>query len=294
MKLATIVLGGRARPAMLRDTTVFPLPFGDGWPVSLAEIASNGDRWLPRIDRFATEVGDGQALAEVTLTAPIARPGKIVAIGLNYADHASEGNIPLPTEPLVFAKFPSSVIGPDEAIVWDRSLTAAVDFEAELAVVIGRRARNVLSRNALDHVFGYTCLNDVSARDLQFGDEQWVRGKSLDTFCPLGPWIVSADEIPDPQALRIECVVSGETLQSATTADMIFGIAELIAHLSRSFTLEPGDVIATGTPPGVGYFRDPRRLLQDGDEVTVRIDRIGALRNPVRPRADGAGDRPSG
>jgi 2-keto-4-pentenoate hydratase/2-oxohepta-3-ene-1,7-dioic acid hydratase in catechol pathway len=213
--------------------------------------------------------------------APVGDPRKIVAIGLNYVDHAAEATMKLPEEPLVFAKFPSSIIGPDAPIRWSRGLTDGVDYEAELAVVIGRPARDVSVEDALDHVFGYTCLNDVSARDLQFADGQWVRGKSLDTFCPIGPWIVTADEIPDPQALSISCRIGDEVLQEATTADMIFGVAELISRLSRSFTLETGDVIATGTPPGVGWFRDPRRVLADGDTVTVEIGRIGALSNPV-------------
>ena len=188
----------------------------------------------------------------------------------------------LPAEPLVFAKFPSSIVGPGEAIAFDRGLTDAVDFEAELGAVIGRRARDVRVEDALDHVFGYTCLDDVSARDLQFSDGQWVRAKSLDTFCPIGPWVVTADDVPDPQRLAISCTVSGEVLQSASTGDMIFGVAELIARLSRSFTLEPGDLIATGTPPGVGWFRTPRRLLRDGDEVVVEIGGVGRLSNPVR------------
>lgn len=223
-------------------------------------------------------------LESVRLCAPIARPGKVVAIGLNYADHAAEGNASIPAEPLVFAKFPSSVIGPEERITWDRTVTDAVDFEAELAVIIGRRARNLAVDDALDAVFGYTCLNDVSARDLQFADGQWVRGKSLDSFCPMGPWIVTADDVPDPQILDIQCSVSGETLQAASTADMLFSVRTLVSRLSRSFTLEPGDVIATGTPPGVGYFRMPRRLLRDGDEVVVSVEGIGELRNPVHVR----------
>jgi len=188
----------------------------------------------------------------------------------------------VPKAPLVFAKFPSTVIGPGADISWDRSLTDQVDYEAELGVVIGRRARNVSEAEALDHVFGYTCVNDVSARDLQFGDGQWVRGKSLDTFCPIGPWLVTADEIPDPQALRIECLVNGETLQSSTTANMFFGVRQIIAHCSRAFTLEPGDVIATGTPSGVGVYKNPKRFLHDGDEVTIRIERIGDLTNRCR------------
>lgn len=216
------------------------------------------------------------------LAAPIPRPGKVVAIGLNYVDHAKEGAVAMPTEPLVFAKFPTSVIGPGRAITWASGLTDQVDYEAELAVVIGRRAGNVALADALDYVCGYTCLNDVSARDLQFADGQWVRAKSLDTFCPIGPWIVTSDEIGDPQALRIECDVSGETLQDATTADMFFSVRDLIARCSSWFTLEPGDIIATGTPPGVGYFREPRRMLADGDIVTVRIEGIGELVNPVR------------
>jgi 2-keto-4-pentenoate hydratase/2-oxohepta-3-ene-1,7-dioic acid hydratase in catechol pathway len=166
----------------------------------------------------------------------LAHPGKIVAIGLNYADHAAEGGAQVPSEPLVFAKFASSLVGPGMPITWDCRLTDAVDYEAELAVIIGRTARHVSQENALEHVFGYTCLNDVSARDLQFADGQWVRGKSLDSFCPLGPWIVTADEIPDPQQLEISCVVSGELLQRANTADMFFPVAELIARLSRAFT----------------------------------------------------------
>ncbi len=221
------------------------------------------------------------SLDEVTLAAPIPDPGKVIAIGLNYIDHAAESGAHVPTEPLVFAKFSSAIIGPGAPITWDLAVTDAVDYEAELAVIIGRLARNVNPARALDHVFGYTCLNDVSARDLQFGDGQWVRGKSLDTFCPMGPWIVTADEIADPQTLGIECIVAGDTLQRATTADMYFGVADLIARLSAAFTLEPGDVIATGTPPGVGWFREPRRLLRHGDEVVVAIDAIGELHNPV-------------
>ncbi len=156
-------------------------------------------------------------------------------------------------------------------------------------MVIGRAARNVSEADALDHVFGYTCLNDVSARDLQFGDGQWVRGKSLDTFCPIGPWIVTADEIPDPQNLRIACLVNGEALQSSTTANMFFGVRRLIAHCSRAFTLLPGDVIATGTPAGVGVYRQPKRFLRDGDEVTIRIEGIGDLVNRCVVSGEAAG-----
>ena len=214
--------------------------------------------------------------------APVSDPRKIVAIGLNYVDHAAEVEMKLPAEPLVFAKFPSSIVGPGEPIEWPEDLTSTVDYEAELAVVIGRPARHVSAERALEHVLGYTCLNDVSARDLQFGDGQWVRGKSLDTFCPIGPWVVTADEIADPSQLRIRCTVDGEVLQDAPVSDLIFSVEELIARLSRAFTLEAGDVIATGTPPGVGWSRDPKRFLRDGEEVAVEIDGIGRLANRVR------------
>jgi 2-keto-4-pentenoate hydratase/2-oxohepta-3-ene-1,7-dioic acid hydratase in catechol pathway len=161
-------------------------------------------------------------------------------------------------------------------------LTAEVDYEAELAVVIGRRARNVPIDEALDHVLGYSCLNDVSARDLQVSDGQWTRAKSLDTFCPIGPWVVTADAIPDPGALRVRCRVNGEQRQDASTAELVHGVAELIAYCSRSFTLEPGDVIATGTPGGVGAFREPPLFLADGDTVEVEIERVGILTNRCR------------
>jgi 5-carboxymethyl-2-hydroxymuconate isomerase len=217
---------------------------------------------------------DGRLLAPVT-------PGKIVAIGLNYLDHIRESGAEPPARPLVFAKFPSSVIGPEDAIVIDAAVTERVDWEVELAVVIGTTARDVPEDRALRHVLGYTVANDVSARDLQFSDGQWVRGKSLDTFCPIGPVVVTADEVPDPQALRLVCRVNGEVVQDATTDLMVFGVAELIAFCSRSFTLYPGDVLLTGTPWGCGEFMDPKRSLAPGDVVECEIDGIGTLRNPV-------------
>jgi 5-carboxymethyl-2-hydroxymuconate isomerase len=213
---------------------------------------------------------------------PIATPGKIVAVGRNYRAHVAEEDATLPTEPLLFAKLPSAVIPDGAAITWSASLTSQVDYEAELAVVIGRRAREVPPERALEFVLGYTCLNDVSARDLQVRDGQWTRAKSLDTFCPLGPSLVTADEIADPGALRISCRVNGEVRQDASTADLVFGVGELVAYCSRSFTLEPGDIIATGTPGGVGAFRDPPVFLADGDVVEVEIEGIGILRNPCR------------
>jgi 5-carboxymethyl-2-hydroxymuconate isomerase len=214
------------------------------------------------------------------LAAPL-RPGKIVAIGLNYLDHIRESKLPQPERPLVFAKFPSSVTGPNDPIVVDVELTKQVDWEVELGVVVGRRMRDVPPDAALEHVFGYTVGNDVSARDVQFSESQWTRGKSFDTFCPLGPVVVTRDEIPDPQALRLRTRVNGELLQDSSTSEMVFGVAELLAFCSRSFTLEPGDLLLTGTPWGCGYFMDPPRSLEIGDVVECEVERIGVLRNAV-------------
>jgi len=211
---------------------------------------------------------------------PIDRPGKIICVGLNYRDHAEEQGVELPKAPLFFAKYTTALIGPRDAIVIPPAVTQC-DYEAELGVVIGSRVRNVSRENALEAVRGYICANDVSARDLQFADGQWTRGKSPDTFCPVGPALVPAAEISDPHALRIRAVVSGEVLQDSTTANLIFGVDEIISYASQTSTLEPGDLILTGTPAGVGVFRTPKRLLQPGDEVTIEIERIGALTNPV-------------
>ena len=208
----------------------------------------------------------------------IERPGKIVAIGLNYMDHARESGMEPPSKPLVFCKFTTSVIGDGDEIRIPRGLTERVDWEVELAVVIDREARDVSEQDALSYVRGYTVANDVSARDLQFSDVQWVRAKSLDTFCPLGSELVQVD---DPQNLRVTTKVNGELLQDSNTSQMIFGVAELISFCSHSFTLEPGDVILTGTPWGVGEFMDPKRSLKHGDVVEVEVEGVGKLTNPV-------------
>jgi 2-keto-4-pentenoate hydratase/2-oxohepta-3-ene-1,7-dioic acid hydratase in catechol pathway len=210
----------------------------------------------------------------------IPRPGKIVCVGLNYRDHAAEGGQDLPKAPLLFAKWPNTLIGDGDAVVLPPE-SAQVDYEAELGVVIGTTAKRVSEAEALDHVAGYICVNDISARDLQFADGQWTRGKSPDTFCPVGPRLVPREEVADPQALAIRCIVNGTTLQDSSTAQMIFSVAEIIAYTSQIITLEPGDLIATGTPAGVGVFRDPKVLLQDGDEVSVEIEGLGTLTNPI-------------
>jgi 2-keto-4-pentenoate hydratase/2-oxohepta-3-ene-1,7-dioic acid hydratase in catechol pathway len=215
------------------------------------------------------------------MSLPFELPQKIICVGLNYRDHAAEQGTDLPKAPLLFAKWPNTLIGSGEAIVLPGE-SREVDYEAELGVVIGRRTRGVSDADALDAVRGYVCLNDVSARDLQFADGQWTRGKSPDTFCPVGPRLVSREQIEDPQGLAIRCILNGETMQDSSTSQMVFSVAEVIAYISRTVTLEPGDLIATGTPAGVGVFRDPKVLLNDGDEVTVEVEGIGALTNPVK------------
>ncbi len=211
---------------------------------------------------------------------PAVYPRKILAIGRNYADHAAEGGADLPKAPLLFNKLPNALSAHNRPIVLP-TISEQVDFEAELAVVIGRAAKRVSEADALNYVFGFSLINDVSARDLQFGDGQWTRGKGLDTFAPLGPFITTRDEIDEVQSLKIEGVLNGEVMQSSNTSKMIFGVAHLVSYLSQGITLEPGDVIASGTPDGVGIFRKPPVLLKPGDVFEVRIEKLGTLRNPV-------------
>ena len=217
---------------------------------------------------------------EIELLAPVPRPGKIVGIGLNYRDHASEIGMKLPEWPILFSKFSSAVIGPGCPIVLP-AISDKVDYEAELAVIIGKRAKGVRVEEALGYVAGYTLMNDVSARDVQTEDKQWVRGKSFDTFAPMGPALVTRDEIPDPGNLNISLKLNGRVMQSSNTSNLVFGVAELIAFISQAITLEPGDVIATGTPGGVGSSRKPQLFLKPGDVVAVEIEGIGILENPV-------------
>ncbi len=209
----------------------------------------------------------------------IDRPQKIVCVGLNYRDHAEEQGVALPERPLLFSKWPNTLIAPGEPIRLP-AISKNVDYEAELGVVIDRRATGVAAADALGYVRGYLVANDVSGRDLQFGDGQWVRGKSLDTFLPVGE-LVPAAEVPDPQALPVRAILNGETMQDSTTANMVFGVAEIIAFITQAITLEPGDLILTGTPAGVGAFRDPKVWLKPGDEITIEIDGVGSITNPV-------------
>ncbi len=215
--------------------------------------------------------------ADVERSAPVGSPEKVVCVGLNYRDHAEEGDNPIPEEPVLFSKFPTTVAGPDDTLSWDPDLTKKVDYEAELVAVIGEKARRVAPEDALDHVAGYLVGNDVSARDLQHGDGQWVRGKSLDGFAPTGPELVTDDAVEDPHDLAIWAEVNGERLQESSTANLIFGIDELVSFCSRAFTLKPGDLLFTGTPPGVGVYREPPVLLSEGDEVTVGVEDLGEI-----------------
>ncbi|ASN22460.1 5-carboxymethyl-2-hydroxymuconate isomerase [Arthrobacter sp. YN] len=207
--------------------------------------------------------------------------GTIFGIGLNYRDTITDMGFPVPETPYLFPKLSSSIIGPNAPIVLDEEITQEADWEGELAVIIGSRARNVHAERALDYVFGYTAANDISARDVQRSDPQWVRGKGLDTFCPLGPIIITSDEMPDPQQVRIRTWVNGDLVQDGNTADMLFGVKELIAYLSRQFTLRPGDIILSGTPSGCGGFMKPPKFLHPGDRTTVEVQGIGSLINPV-------------
>lgn len=217
--------------------------------------------------------------------APVPRPGKLICIGLNYKDHAAESKMAIPENPVVFSKFSSAVIAPGEPVVLPPQ-SKQVDYEAELAVVIGRRAKNVPATRAYDYVLGYTAFNDVSARDFQFADGQWQRGKSCDTFAPMGQTIVTTDAVPDPQKLWIKLTLNGQTMQDSNTDQMIFGVARLIEFLSETITLEPGDVIATGTPSGVGFARNPPVFLKPGDEMEVNIEVVGGINNPVVEEKD--------
>jgi 2-keto-4-pentenoate hydratase/2-oxohepta-3-ene-1,7-dioic acid hydratase in catechol pathway len=219
-------------------------------------------------------------LHSVTLLAPVPRPPKFICVGLNYRDHAAEARMEIPTVPTIFSKFSNVVIGPGVPVILPKA-SAKPDYEAELAFVIGRGGRHIPAARAYDHVLGYTIVNDISALDFQIATSQWLMGKTFDTFGPMGPWIVTKEEIPDPHTLDISTEIGGETLQRSNTREMVFHIPELIEFISKVVTLEPGDVVATGTPAGVGFARKPPRWLKPGEETIVRIQGIGELRNPI-------------
>ncbi len=249
-------------------------------PDSMLEFLQSGDNAMRIAKDLLDQARGDMPLDSVKLLSPIPNPSKVVAIGLNYMDHIREADIGVPELATMFCKYPSAIIGSGDEIRWSTGLTQQVDYEAELAVVIGKTAKNVSEADAYDYVAGYMNCNDVSARDLQFrpGD-QWLRGKCLDSFCPLGPYLVTRDEISDPHKLSIKCELNGQSMQNSNTNEMIYRIPYLINYLSQAFTLLPGDVIATGTPHGVGAFRNPPVWLEHDDVVVVTIEGLGVLSN---------------
>jgi 2,4-didehydro-3-deoxy-L-rhamnonate hydrolase len=286
MKLVTFEEGGRRRPGVLTDAGIVDLQAA-GLPCGrnndLLEIVRGGDAMLERAAAAVAAASARVPLEKARLCAPIIEPGKIIGIGLNYSDHCREANLPVPSVPVLFGKFPNSVVGPDDDIVFSERLCKEVDYEVELGFVVGRRARRVSAADALSHVMGYAIAHDVSARDLQFREaKQWDHGKSVDTFCPWGPWLVTREEIPDPQTLDMWLWLNGKEMQRSNTSNMIFNVARLVEFLSASITLEPGDLVVTGTPFGVGFSRNPPVYLRDGDECVLEISGLGRLRNRVR------------
>lgn len=281
MKLVTFRRAGRSpEPGVVLSERVVSL--AEAGHTDMISLLAQGEEGRARLENFiynppASAVAE---LGSVTLLAPIPRPPKLICVGLNYRDHAIESKMEIPKVPTIFNKFPNTVIAPGEPIVLPK-VSSKPDYEAEMAFVIGKGGRHIPAERWKDHVFGYTIINDVSARDYQMATTQWLMGKTFDTFAPMGPWIVSADEIADPHALDISLEIGGEVLQSSNTRELIFRIPDLIAYLSSVVTLEPGDVVSTGTPSGVGFARNPPRWLKAGDEVTVKVQGIGELRNPV-------------
>jgi 2-keto-4-pentenoate hydratase/2-oxohepta-3-ene-1,7-dioic acid hydratase in catechol pathway len=286
MRLATYSTGGSApRAGVLAGDRIHDIQAGlPQAPGGMPEILASLDALRPALQALAADVSGGLALAAVTLHAPILRPGKILALGLNYRDHAAEAAMALPERQLWFAKMPSATNGPYAPIQLPR-VSDKLDHEAELVIVIGRRARHVSRAQAPTVIAGYCAGNDVSVRDWQFHTTQFVVGKSFDTHAPFGPWIVTADEIADVQNLGIRCKVNGVMRQDSNTREMVFDCYSMIEYLSQAMTLEPGDVIFTGTPAGVGAVCKPPRYLKAGDVVRVEIDGIGAIENRVEPEA---------
>jgi 2-keto-4-pentenoate hydratase/2-oxohepta-3-ene-1,7-dioic acid hydratase in catechol pathway len=285
MRLATIQTPAGPRAAAFRDDTFIDLHATDpALPASLRALIESGPTALALADRA---LGRADAIryraADVKLLPPIPDPRKIVCLGLNYRDHAAESGAPIPKEPVLFSKYATALIGHEEAIVLP-PVSREVDYEAELVVVVGKRGRNLRPESAADHVAGYTIGHDVSARDWQLKKDQrqWMVGKTFDTFAPTGPFLVTPDEVPDPLHLAIRLRLNGQTMQDSNTRQMIFGVGDVLAYLSQVFTLEPGDLVFTGTPPGVGFVRKPPVFLKPGDVVEVEIEGLGVLRNPVQ------------
>lgn len=281
MRLVTFSLpGGPAQAGVLAGEAVFNLQ-----PAGFADVLSiiQGG-WAARsaVEAYLKAAPRSAAvpLADVVLLAPIPKPPKLICVGLNYRDHAAEAKMELPSVPTIFSKFTNTITGPGAPIILPKNSTKP-DYEAEFAFVIGQGGRHIPAGYWRRHVYGYMCLNDVSARDFQLATSQWLMGKTFDTFAPTGPWLTTADEIADPHNLRIQLTLNGETLQDSNTSNLIFGIPTLVEYLSSVMTLEPGDIVTTGTPAGVGFAYKPPKWLKPGDDVTVTIEGLGSLSNPV-------------
>lgn len=285
MRLVTFVHNGAERLGALvaRHDSEFVVDLcavDPNIPADMLGFLAGGHAAHRQAQHIIDRAESGLALSAIRLKAPIPRPGKIICIGLNYSDHARETNLTIPDYPVVFSKYNNAVIGPGDPIVLPH-VSREVDYEAELGFVIGRRARHVPEHEALSYIGGYLAVNDVSARDYQMRTSQWTIGKTFDTFAPMGPALVTADEIPDPHQLAIRLTIDGEVMQNSSTSNLIFNIPQLIASLSEVMTLEPGDVVSTGTPPGVGMSRKPPRYLRAGDVVSITIEHVGTLTNTV-------------
>jgi 2-keto-4-pentenoate hydratase/2-oxohepta-3-ene-1,7-dioic acid hydratase in catechol pathway len=262
----------KVRPGVLMDETGMVLDLSPNGYGSTLDVITRG---MP-----ATVAANKLPLAQVKLHAPLANPPRVFAIGLNYRDHAAEAKMAIPSTPVVFFKLQSAIIGPGEPIVLPKATTQP-DYEAEFAFVIGKGGYRIAACEWRDHVYGYTIVNDVSARDVQFATSQWTMAKSFPTFCPMGPAIVTADEIPDPHNLAISLTIDGVVHQSSNTRELVFRIPELVEYLSSITPLQPGDIVSTGTPGGVGMGRTPKRWLKPGETVTITVEGVGSLTNPV-------------
>ncbi len=284
MRFATLQTAAGPRAALLQGEHYVDLHATDpSLPLGLRQLLERGPAGFEAARQAARQPGAVKvAAASAKLLPPIPDPPKIVCLGLNYRDHAAESGAPIPKEPVLFSKYATALVGPGDAIVLP-PVSKEVDFEAELVVVVGKGGRNLKADAALAHVAGYTVGHDVSARDWQLRKDgkQWMVGKTFDTFAPIGPHLVTADEIPDPHRLAIRLRLNGQTMQDSNTSQMVFGVGETLAYLSQVFTLQPGDLIFTGTPPGVGFARKPPVFLKAGDVTEVEIEGLGVLRNPV-------------
>ncbi|MGG0286501.1 fumarylacetoacetate hydrolase family protein [Peribacillus butanolivorans] len=286
MKIASFSVKSDHHIGIVQDGQIISLTAlgPDDFPACMKTFIERGSELRKRAEQLIEQRGNDDAkfsLAEVKFLPPIAHPEKIICVGLNYIDHCKETGMEPPASPVIFSKYANAIVGHNDVIEIPIN-SKEVDFEAELAIVIGKKAKNVSEKEANDYVFGYTIMNDISARDLQFQDGQWSRGKTADTFAPIGPVVVTHDEVGDPHELAISLELNGEMMQDSNTSNLIFTVPQIISFLSQSMTLKPGDLIATGTPPGVGMGRNPKVWLKNGDRMNVSIERIGTLSNHVK------------